>query len=99
MVSVNTLKIIGFNTEIVPNTFFKQSDKSKCCAIIYPGEGYNAQMPLLFYCVSLMISQKVDVLTVDYEYNKRADFQSFDSKDRSLWFFTDVQAAYRAVTR
>lgn len=99
MVSVSSITIEGYNSEIVPNTFFKQHEKSEFGVIIYPGWGYTAQMPLLYYCINLMLSQKADVFTVDYEYNKRADFQSLNDKDKSHWFFTDVQAAYRSFVR
>jgi hypothetical protein len=73
MASINSLSILGFNSAPVPNTFFQQEEGTEHCAIIFPGLGYTAHMPLLFYSRELMLELKADVLAVEYNYNS-SDF-------------------------
>lgn len=98
MVSIRSLPIEGYNTEPVPNTFFRQDEEAECGAIIFPGLGYTAQMPLLYYSVELMLSLKSDVLTVDYAYNQR-EFMALDDKERTRRLFADVQSAYQTLLK
>jgi len=96
MTSINSLPIKGYKAEPVPNTFFKQDQETDHGAIIFPGLGYTAQMPLLFYSRELMLSLKADVLTVDYDYNSR-NFLALDGRERMLMLFADVQSAYQTL--
>ncbi|MDD4872544.1 MAG: hypothetical protein PHR77_18495 [Kiritimatiellae bacterium] len=99
MVSINSLSIEGYNTELVPNTFFQQKEETEHGVIVFPGLGYTSQMPLLFYSSNLMLSLKADVLTVDYAYNRRQDFKTLNNEERARCFLADVQAAYQALLK
>jgi pimeloyl-ACP methyl ester carboxylesterase len=96
MTSINSLSISGYDSAPVPNTFFKQEVKTEHAAIILPGLGYSAHMPLLFYSRELMLSLRADVLTVEYEYNSR-NFLALDGRERMKMLFADVQSAYDAL--
>jgi predicted alpha/beta-hydrolase family hydrolase len=67
-----TLAISGYQNQNVANTFFHQHNATDRLAIVLPGAGYSARMPLLYYTVSLFLDQGADVLTVDYEYRSVA---------------------------
>jgi len=98
MTSINSLSIKGYNSEPVPNTFFKQDEETKHGAIIFPGLGYTAHMPLLFYSRELMLSLEADVLTVEYDYNSR-NFLALDGRERMQLLFADVQPAWNALLK
>jgi hypothetical protein len=98
MTSINSLLIKGYNSEPVPNTFFQQEEETGHSAIIFPGLGYTAHMPLLFYSRELMLSLKAEVLAVEYNYNS-SDFLALDGRERMRRLFTDIQAAYEALLK
>jgi hypothetical protein len=53
-----TLDIAGYERATVPNTFIRQQDETARAALILPGLGYTAQMPLLFYVAELLLAQQ-----------------------------------------
>ena len=67
-----SLAIVGYQNQSVANTFFHQNNKTDRLAIVLPGAGYSARMPLLYYTVNLFLDHGADVLTVDYEYRSVA---------------------------
>jgi hypothetical protein len=52
MHSIQTLEIMGYRDERVPNTFFRNDEGTEQLAIILPGMGYTCHMPLLYYQAS-----------------------------------------------
>lgn len=99
MDSIHSLTIDGYRAEPVPNTFFQQDEETGHAAIILPGWRYSVQQPLLFYVAELMRSLKADVLTVEYAYNRRRDFQECDEAERLRWFLTDVRSAFHTLLK
>jgi predicted alpha/beta-hydrolase family hydrolase len=79
----------------VPNTFIRQRNETSHAAIILPGLGYTAQMPLLFYVTNHLLSLGADVLQVNYDYMNA--FRGLDSATRERRLFADTDAAYRAL--
>ncbi|MGB6068525.1 MAG: alpha/beta family hydrolase [Desulfomonilaceae bacterium] len=97
MHSIETLNIVGHRNEILPSTFFRQKDESPHIAVIFPGFGYTAQMPLMYYPGRLLLESGADVLLVGYNYFKRPDFRSAPDEERDVWLRTDTIAAYEAA--
>lgn len=95
MYTWNTLSITGYEDKPVPNTFIRQQDETSHAAIILPGLGYTAQMPLLFYIANHLLARGADVLQVNYDY--RAAFHGLDRAAQHRRIFTDAGAAYRAL--
>lgn len=91
-----TLALHGFNNALIPNTFIKQ-DSSRL-AIIFPGLGYTATMPLLYYSNRVMVSQGADVLEVHYNYNTET-FQALSQADQYRHITADATAAYQTVMK
>ncbi len=97
MTTIEKLTINGYRGEALPHTFFKQKAATSHAAIIFPGWGYTAQMPGLFYPTRLMSLVGADVLQVGYAYNQRTDFQTASGEVRSEWFRADIEAALHAL--
>ena len=95
MVTYNTLSIAGYERKPVPNTFIRQRDETSHAAIILPGLGYTAQMPLLFYVANHLLALGADVLQVNYDY--MTAFRSLDRAAQHRWLVADADAAYRAL--
>jgi hypothetical protein len=77
-----SLRISGYGGAQVANTFFRQIASTKHLAVILPGAGYSARMPILYYTVSLFLEHGADILTVDYDYRTPAIRQNPNFKDR-----------------
>jgi dienelactone hydrolase len=94
-VSFQTLEITGYKEQPVPNTLLKQAQPASHAAIILPGMGYTAQMPLLYYVADLLLAQNADVLQVNYNYIDA--FRGLDRTEQHQWLAADSDAAYRAL--
>lgn len=81
----------------VPNTFIRQ-DHSEHLAIVFPGLGYNADMPLLYYIARLLTHKNADVLQLRYDYQTKA-FQSLSPNVQQQRIITDCTAAYDAAMK
>jgi predicted alpha/beta-hydrolase family hydrolase len=95
MYSPETLSINGYLDQAVPHTFFKQEDETRHLAILLPGAGYTAHMPLLYYPMRLLLEMGADVLRVEYAYMGRAEYEALSPAERVRWVFADVTAACR----
>ena len=96
MYSTETISILGYHDEPVPHTFFKQDATTDHLTIILPGRGYTAQMPLLFYPITLLLDQGADVLRADYAYDRLPTFGTLSFDQQLRWLWSDVSAACRA---
>ncbi len=93
----DVLEIVSGDTTLVPNTFIRQ-ETSKHLAVVFPGLGYNADMPLLYYTTEVLIKQGMDVLQLRYNYQTDS-FQSLNQEAQSQKIITDCSAAYAAVRK
>jgi hypothetical protein len=91
-----TLDIRGHRDQAVPNTFFAQDSAADHLAVLFPGLGYTAHMPVLYYPRRLLLDRGVDVLLVEYDYRGRVPFRMPRDPERDGWFFEDVAAACEA---
>jgi hypothetical protein len=96
MYSSMTLDIRSHRGQAVPNTFFAQNSETHHLAVVFPGLGYTAHMPLLYYPRRLLLERGADVLLVEYDYRERVDFRMPRDPERDRWFFDDVAAACKA---
>ena len=93
------LDIKGYRDEPVPHTFFQQDTGTHHIAVLLPGMGYTAQMPLMYYPSNIMLDLGSDVLRLEYEYNRREDFIALKGNERKRWLITDVTNACHTVLR
>jgi hypothetical protein len=92
MISVSTLDIKGYQHQAVPNTFMRQDRETSHLAILFPGMGYAASMPVLYYPGRILVGQGADLLGLEYDY-KRSSFQALSDEEQDRWFFADISAA------
>lgn len=95
MYSIATLDIRGYRNEAVPNTFLGQEQATRHLAIVFPGLGYSAQMPVLYYPSRLLLARGADILRVEYNYT-RPEFKGVPEAEQQRWFADDVTAAWAA---
>ena len=75
------LPIIGKTGQPFPNRFFRQEPATTALAVIFPGMGYNTDMPLLYYTGLMLRMHGADVLQVRADY-MAAGFQSLSPEER-----------------
>lgn len=97
MFASETLGITGYREEPLPNTFFRQTAGTHHLAILLPGAGYTATMPLMYYPMRLLLTLGADVLRVEYAYLGRAEYEALSPAERVRWLCTDVTAATRVA--
>ncbi len=93
----DVLEILSSDSTRVPNTFTKQ-EASNHLAIIFPGLGYNADMPLLYYTAEVLVKSGADVLQVRYSYQSKS-FQALSQEAQYQKIIADCFAAYATATK
>ena len=96
MISFKSLSISDYHGEPLSNIFMQQEQAARQLAIVLPGQGYTARMPVLYYPTSLLVNRGADVLCVEYEYYRKPAFGRASGPERSRWLFADATAALEA---
>ena len=91
-VNLNSLDVVGYKNQPVPNTFITQPNPTKHLGIILPGYHYSAEMAPLYYAARILLDQGVDVLRIEYAYY-RTDFSQQPESEQDKWISSDVFAA------
>jgi predicted alpha/beta-hydrolase family hydrolase len=86
--------IKGHQGRSVPNEFYRRTDGSSYLALVFPGMGYSAQGPLLFYTAELLFQMGYDVLVVTYSYSTDAAYLERTKPEREHWFREDMAAVF-----
>ena len=89
------LEIAGYKDQI-PNSLFGADESSEHLGIIFPGVGYSAQMPALYYPTEVLLALGADVLRLDHHY-QRSDFQALPNEDKTRWLEADALAVLKAA--
>ncbi len=92
-----TLAIHGYGRRAVPHTFFRQPRATEHLAILLPGMGYSAGMPLLYYPTYLMWANGADVLLAQYSYRQEDGFRNLDDDEQMRWILGDATALLEAA--
>ena len=91
------LDIKGYNDRDIWNSLLKQKRGPGPISIIFPGLGYNVDMPLLYYSTGVLLEAGHSVLSVDTRYSHKKEFMTASSEERSKWMFEDARAVFEAV--
>ncbi len=94
MPTITSLNITGYKNRPVANTFFKQEGESRHLAVVYPGYGYTAEMPALYYPAQLLLNHGADVLKVHYPYSQSDEFANTFDEEQYVWLYTDSFTAF-----
>lgn len=98
-VDFDKLMINGYSDQLVPNQFLRQRDETSTLAVLLPGQGYTADMPLFYYSEWIALERGWDVLRVDYdyrslEYDEDLDIRRKRLEERMQQLHSDVGAAF-----
>ncbi|HOG45210.1 MAG TPA: hypothetical protein PLB78_01075 [Anaerolineae bacterium] len=96
MYSFTSLEIAGYRGEPLPHTFLRQAEETRHLGVIFPGWGYTADRPVLYYPGLLLLDRGADLLRVEYNYVRRPDYLAATEADREEWLIADVSAALEA---
>lgn len=97
MYSFERVEVIGYDGMPVPNTYFKLKQPSEKLAVVFPGRGYTSQGPLLHYTINLLLENRVNVLSVDYAYWNKQEFNSLEWEEKQKWLFADAEQALKVA--
>jgi hypothetical protein len=95
-VSLNSLDVVGYQNQEVPNTFIVQRNPAQHLGIILPGYRYSPEMAPLYYAARILLEQGADVLRIEYAYY-RTDFMKQPESEQDKWISSDVFAACNRV--
>lgn len=95
MYSITTIK----NDMSIPNTYFRQEQKSDHLSLILPGLNYTCDMPLLYYSTQVMLAAGADVLQVKYDYTQTQQNQASSLKERFSQMKEDVTQIAQVALR
>jgi len=90
MVTRVRLAVVGTGGAPVPHKFLRQDAPTGDLALVLPGSGYTADMPLLHYPARLLLEAGADLLVLEYAYGAAPP----PERER---LFADVGAACRAA--
>jgi len=90
--------ITGYRGKLVPHTFSRQPGEASHLGIIFPGMGYTAQMPLLYYARRILLAEGADVMVVEQVYAREQGFLECSREEQRAWVRADAVAAWKTVT-
>jgi hypothetical protein len=91
--SFSSMPISGFRGRPLANTFVRQEGGAQRLGILFPGVAYTADMPLLYYTRAVLLELGADVLSVESNYHRNAEYQKLGPEDRYRWVTEDAKAA------
>lgn len=100
-VEIISLEIAGHGGEPVPNQFLRQHGDTATLAVLLPGQGYTARMPLFYYAEQIALDRGWDALSVDYSYPPLEHHDDLEVRqhrlvERKRELEADVEAAFAA---
>ncbi|MFW9944053.1 MAG: hypothetical protein ACFFB7_03570 [Candidatus Sifarchaeia archaeon] len=99
MYRFESLTIRGHRNQSVPNTLRLLEEKSDRLAVVFPGRGYTAQAPLLYYTIGRLLHNGINVLSIDYQYFDNPDFEALQRDEQMRWLYEDVESAYEVALK
>ncbi len=97
MYKETTLHAPGHHNEPVPNLLYRQEDETDTLAVILPGFGYHADLPLLFYPGRIVMNHGMDLLRLETAYSRRPEFSRLPDRDQLAWLDADTDAILDAA--
>ncbi|HWQ05426.1 MAG TPA: hypothetical protein VN452_08735 [Longilinea sp.] len=89
------LSIASVNSRPLSNLFFPADHSKHWLALVLPGLGYTADMPLLYYSKMLLVNRGVDVLQL-MPATRSEEFQALDAESRINWLRSEMLAGLDA---
>ncbi len=97
MYTESSLPVTGYQDKPVANRFFRQEDETRSLAIVFPGYGYNSDMPLLYYPGQIALDRGMDLFNLETDYNRQPAFSRLSDPEQLTWLDADADAAFDAA--
>jgi predicted alpha/beta-hydrolase family hydrolase len=98
MLDSSVLRVTNARGAPLPNGFLRQEAGSDTLALLFPGRGYRASMPLLYYTQLALLERGADVLRLDLAYDLDPDFGRATPAERRAWIRDDALRAFGAAS-
>lgn len=95
MFTMERRAILGYRSEPVPHTFYRQQAATTHVALVFAGGGINCQHPTLYYPTRELMARGADALLIDY--SLRPAFRTYTEEETRACVAADTLAAYRAI--
>ena len=76
----------------IKTIWIREETRSTTLCIMFPGKGYTTQRPLFHYMTSLVRSEEIDVLQLEYDYTENQLFQSSSYEEQDRWMHEDCSS-------
>jgi hypothetical protein len=83
----------------IPYTWIRSKSPNKSICIMLPGLGYSTQRPLFHYATSMSIEGNMDVLHINYHFNKNEHFAALSRAEQDAWMYEDVKVVVDEVLK
>jgi hypothetical protein len=92
-------QVVRNEISTIPYTWIHTEQLNKSICIMLPGLGYTTQRPLLHYATSMCFDQNVDILHVNYQFNKNEHFLTCSKDEQVYWMYEDVKAVVEEILK
>lgn len=96
MVRRSSLEISNAHASPLANAWLRNEAGADTLALLFPGRGYRATMPLLYYSQLALQERGADVLRLDLTYDLDPAFRAATPEEQRAWIRHDALSAYNA---
>jgi pimeloyl-ACP methyl ester carboxylesterase len=86
------LETIGYRGNRLPLSLWEQPGEAQTLAVVFPGLGYHADLPVLYYPALALYANGADVLRLEYRYNEQPGFMRQPDAELNAWLGADAAA-------
>jgi hypothetical protein len=95
-IHTTSIEITNSAGEKIGNQFFRLPNEASALGLVFPGQNYTCEMPLLYYATNLLLERGCNVLQVRVDYT-RAEFQALSRWEQAQKLGTDASTALQAL--
>lgn len=78
--------VTGYGGKLIQHSFTRRSGGGSHLGIIFPGMGYTAQMPLLYYASRVLLTKGADVMAMEQVYAREKGFAECSPEEHQRGF-------------
>ncbi len=82
----------GYQNNPLPLSIWEQSGAAENLALVFPGLGYHADLPVLYYAALQLFSSGADVLRLRFHYDLQPGFMQQPDETVAAWLEADAAA-------
>jgi predicted alpha/beta-hydrolase family hydrolase len=82
----------GYRNNPLPLSVWEQPEAAEALALVFPGLGYHADLPVLYYAALQLYSAGADVLRLRFHYDQQPGFMQQPDETIAAWLEADAAA-------